>query len=406
MRNASLDEPRIPVSSESYWQDPYSVLSEFQAHFRCAWTDKGELAILQWQDAYEALRGEDFVNEGIEMLEERGFQPGDPLHTWRSSALGIMHGEHHLRVRRLVSRAMSRQSIEPLRPMIREHANALLDGLPVDEPVDLKAAFTARIPRIVMVTYLGIDEEELEATEQPLAGANIADCFGPRVTEAMRNKANTAIDLVMQRVEALYRAREADPRDDLLTRLLEAEENNQGLTMPELITLFSTIFASGATTGNALTAAILELVRHEDQAELLRGDPEVFKRGATEESLRLHPGFSQLPQKATRSQEAFGHTFEKGDKIIVPFGAANRDPGRWADPQRFDITRDPGVSSLTFGIGPHFCLGQAMARITMEECLSVVFSRYPKLELLEQPRWVPFVMEPRVESLMLKLGSR
>jgi len=147
----------------------------------------------------------------------------------------------------------------------------------------------------------------------------------------------------------------------------------------------------------------MELARNPKQAARLRGDPEGLKRGATEEGLRFHPGFVELPQKAAQALEAAGHHFEAGDKLVVPFGAVNRDPSRWPDPHRFDITRDADVASLSFGVGPHFCLGQAMARVTLEECLALLFSRYSQVTLAEPPRWRPFVMETKLEALRVVL---
>ena len=106
---------RIPWSDPAFWQDPHPVLAAFREKHRTARTDTGQLAVLRWDDAEWAIRGHDFINEGIERLEERGFQPGDPLHTWRSHALGIMEGPDHTRIRKLVTGAMSKRNMEPLR---------------------------------------------------------------------------------------------------------------------------------------------------------------------------------------------------------------------------------------------------------------------------------------------------
>jgi len=397
---------KIPWSDPAFWQDPHPLLAELRERGRTAYTDTGMLAVLRWDDAEWAIKGHDFINEGIERLESRGFERGDPLHTWRSHALGIMEGPDHTRIRRLVGGAMSKRHMERLRPLIRVIAGRLLDALPSEEAVDIQRGYTGVLPRMVMMEFLGIGADELMGSMGPLADARIADCFGQNVTQAMRDTANAAIAQVMAHVEALYASRRLEPRDDLLTSLLDAHDAQGTLSMPELVTLFSTIFGSGGTTSNTLAAGLYELARNPEQFALLRGDTERWKRGASEETLRMHPGIAEMPQKAAHDMEAFGHAFRAGESIMIPLHAPNRDPRRWEDPQMFRITRDPDVWHLSFGIGAHFCLGQAIARATLEEGLAVFAERFSALSLAEQPMWAPCVMENRLLSLRLNLAPR
>jgi cytochrome P450 len=395
----------IPTEEPSYWQNPYPVLAELQSRQRTAYNDAGQLCLLHWNDAEWALKGRDFINEGIERLETRGFRAGDPLHTWRSHALGIMEGPEHLRIRKLVSGALSKRSMEPLRPMICEHAHSLVDEFAGANVIDVLKQFAGPLPRRVMLEFLGVSSEEIRGAEDPLTDARIADCFGPRVTQAMRDRANRAIQQAMDHVATLYEARRREPRDDFLTRLLAAEDQQGKLSHPELITLFSTIFGSGSTTSSTIAAGLLELASHNEQADLLRSDPERWKKGACEETLRMRPGIVEMPQKAAHDVEAFGLSFATGDTVSIPFGAVNRDPARWGDPQNFDITRDPDCYSLSFGIGAHFCIGQAMARYTIEEALAVFTERIPAFSLAEEACWEPFVMENRLQRLTLDISG-
>ncbi|MBK6278599.1 MAG: cytochrome P450 [Gammaproteobacteria bacterium] len=393
----------IPWGDPAFWQNPHPVLAGFRAKHRTALTDTGQLAVLRWDDAEWAIRGHDFINEGIERLEARGFRPGDPLHTWRSHALGIMEGPDHTRIRKLVTGAMSRRNMEPLRPLIRGIAGQLIDRLPRTGSVDIQRGFTAQLPRLVMMEFLDIGADELMGSMGPLADARIADCFGQNVTQAMRDKANGAIRMVMDHVASLYDKRRREPRDDLLTSLLEAHDDRGALSMPELITLFSTIFGSGSTTAGTLDAGLLELALHPEQQALFRSDPGKWKRGVCEETLRMHPGIAEMPQKAAHDFEAFGHCFRANDTIMIPLHSPNRDPQRWQDPEEFRITRDPDVWHLSFGIGAHFCLGQAMARYTIEEALAVFVERCRSFELAQRPEWEPCVMENRLRSLALNV---
>lgn len=398
--------PTLPMAEETYWQDPYVHLRELREGHRVARNDLGYVVPLHWVDASWALKGTDFIAEGIEVLERRGFRPGDPMHTWRKNALGVMEGDDHRRVRSLATGALSKRKIEGLRPLIQRHAHALLDGLGDATEMEARDAYAMPLPRLVMMDFLGIDADELEGSHRPMAGVNIADCFGPKVTPELRAAANEAIQKSMDHTAMLYEKRRAQPRDDLLTHLIQAKDEHGVLSHGEMITLFSTIFGSGASTAHIITSGLLELACHPEQAALFRSDPERWKRGASEETLRFRPSINAVGQKASREIEAFGVAFEQDEPISVVLGAANRDPQRWEDPERFDIRRDPNTMSLSFGIGAHFCLGHAMARATVEEALAVFIERCDELELRSEPRWIPFVAENKLDGLKLAFRGR
>ena len=393
--------PVIPLADAEFWQDPYPLLAELRAKNRAAVNDQGAVVPLHWGDCEWTIKGTDFINEGIEFLERRGFNEGDALHTWRKHALGVMEGPDHLRVRKLVSGALSKRNIEPLRPLIRKQAHAILDMFVDKGEIEAFRYYSMYLPRLVMMEFLGVEKDELSGSEKAMAGGNIVDCFGPQVTDAMRDNANHCIQAAMDHVAMLYEKRRAQPQDDLLTQLLTAETEDGKLSHGELITLFSTIFGSGASTGCTIAAGLLELTQNPEQAGLLRKEPERWKKGACEEVLRMRPAIYAIGQKAARAQEAFGLPFTAEQSLSVILGAPNRDPARWQDPERFDITRDPALWSLSLGIGPHFCIGQAIARSTIEEGLAVFVQRCHELELKENPRWVPFVAENKLESLQL-----
>ena len=399
--------PLIPMHEASYWQDPYSVLREIRTHSRLARTDQGHIAVLFWDDAVSALKGEDFIAEGIEVLERRGFRPGDPMHTWRSHAIGVMEGDDHRRVRSLAAAALSKRRMDELRPLIRKHAHALLDELVGKGEMNALTQFAQPLPRRVMMEFLGLSPAELGGSYREMGRVNIVDCFGPKVTPELRDSANKAIQHSMDYVAGLYEQRRLEPRDDLLTHLAEAKDERGQLSDGELVTLFSTIFGSGASTTSILTSGLLELTRHPDQAALLRSDPSKWMRGASEETLRFRPAITAVGQKASRDLEAFGRKFERGEPISVLLGSANRDASYWKDPERFDLTRDPKKTSLTLGIGAHVCLGHAMARATVEEGLAAFVSRCDEMTLRKQPRWAPFVMENKLDGLEIGfVGTR
>lgn len=395
------DLPTIPMDEEDYWQDPYPILRDLRERARIARTPEGLPAVLRWDDAVETLKGTQFIAEGIEVLERKGFAPGDPMHTWRKHAIGTMEGDDHRRVRSLAASALSKRRMEELRPLIRRHAHALLDAQLERGTLEGRLDYAMPLPRRVMMEFLGLEADELARSQKPMAGVNIVDCFGPNVTPELRAEANEAIQKSMELTAALYERRRAAPRDDLLTHLVQAKDEHGRLSDGELVTLFSTIFGSGASTASIIASGLLELARHPEQAELLRRDPERWKKGASEETLRYRPAITAVGQKSAAATRAFDLDFEAETPITVILGSANRDARDWQDPERFDITRDPRKTSLTFGIGAHVCLGHAMARATVEEALAVFVERCDEVELQGEARWIPFVMENKLEALRL-----
>ncbi len=386
----------IPLDTDEYWADPYPVLAEIRDRHRTAVTPAGEKVVLRWDDAVDVKKSPLFENEGLEYIEARGFRPGDPLYEWRRYSIGARNGEDHRRLRSLVNRALTPKSADAIRPLVGEHAREVLAAHADSGELDARQAFR-RIPFFAITEFLGIDLDEAMEVGTAM-GSGAGDAFGPDVTPELRDRANATFATVMAFVGELVERRRAQPRDDLLTRLIAAEEDGHRLSQEELVVLFTNIFSGAVeTTSSLLTSAVLELARHPDQAELLRKDPEGLKRGAVEEILRHRPGFYATGQKAVAPTEVAGLGFEAGEALSIIIGGPNRDPAHFDDPDRFDITRDPSAWSFTFSMGQHFCLGQALARTELQEFVATIATHCHDLELTAEPRWQPRVMVNTVD---------
>lgn len=399
MREQSI----VPLEDASFWQDPYPLLARLRESRRTALTDAGTKAVLRWDDAEDLLKGGRFLNQGLEFLEARGFAPGDALYEWRRHSIGALNGDDHTRIRSLVSRALTHRTVDGLRPKIREHARRLLaPGLAAGE-FDARAELAQRLPFLTITEFLGIRLDESAAIAAKL-GKGSADAFGPKVTQGIRDAANEMFEAIMTFVGELYEERRKRPRDDLLTALITAEEGGDRLSHDELIVLFTNIFGGAIeTTASVIASGIFELARHPEAAALLRADPERWKKGAAEETIRMRPGFYAIGKKARLAHRAYGLDFEAGEPVQILIGGPNRDPRRFADPDRFDIRRDPKNWSLTFSMGEHFCLGQALARCEIQEALAVFATECDEIELTESPRWLPFVMVNRLERVPIRV---
>jgi cytochrome P450 len=391
----------VPLDTDEYWADPYPVLAELRDRYRTAVTPEGQKVVLRWDDAEAVKKRPEIENEGLEYIEARGFRPGDPLYEWRRWSIGARNGDDHRRLRSLVNRALTPRSADRVRPVVREHTRATLERHADTGELDAREAFR-HVPFLSIVAFLGIETEEAITMGATMA-RGAADAFGPNVTQEIRDNANQVFATLMAFVGELVERRRREPRDDLLTRLIEAEEDGHRLTHDELIVLFTNIFGGAVeTTASVMTSTVLELARHPDQAALLRADPEGRKRGAVEEVLRHRPGFYASGQKATAPTEVAGLRLEGGEPLSIIIGGPNRDPSRWEDPDRFDITRDPTVWSFTFSMGPHFCLGQALARAELQEFAATLATHCHDLELTAEPRWQPRVMVNSVDRLPIR----
>jgi len=396
----------IPTDDASWWQNPYPALSEIRDQHRTGVTAEGLKAILRWEDAEDLLKSDRFENEGLEYIERRGFAPGDALYEWRRHSIGALNGDDHKRIRALVSRALTHRSVDGLRERVREHATNLLRASHAEGEIEARTAFAQRLPFLTITDFLGIRLEEAMTVAEKM-GKGSADAFGPRVTQQIRDDANAMFGTIMEFVAELYEQRRSEPRDDLLTALIGAEEGGDRLSHDELIVLFTNIFGGAIeTTASVIASGLFELARHPEQAALLRSDPERYKKSAAEEIIRHRPGFYAAGKKSTRDHEAYGLDFKAGEPISILIGGPNRDPVRWEDPDRFDITRDARIWSLTFSMGDHFCLGQALARAEVQEAISVFVTECDEIELTEEPRWLPHVMVNRLETVPLKYTPR
>jgi cytochrome P450 len=393
--------PVVPLDRDEFWADPYPILNELRDRHGTAVTPTGQKVVLRWDDAEAVKKRPEFVNDGLEFLEERGFKPGDALYEWRRWSISTLNGEEHRRLRSLVNRALTPKSVDRVRPVVRRHALEVLAQHADTGELDVRVAFR-HVPFLSMVFFLGVDDEEAEVI-WPTMAARGGNEFGPAVTQEIRDLANARFAAVLDFGAMLVENRRREPRDDLLTRLIEVEEDGDRMSYDELVVLFTNIFGGAVeTTSSMMTSTVLELARHPDQADLLREHPEELKRGATEEILRHRPAFYAIGQHAAVPTELAGVQFEAKEQFSIIVGGPNRDPARWDDPNRFDITRDPNMWPFTFSMGPHFCLGQALARAELQEFAATIATHCHDLELTAEPNWQPRVMVNTVDQLPIR----
>ncbi|MFE4208689.1 cytochrome P450 [Streptomyces goshikiensis] len=293
----------------------------------------------------------------------------------------------HTRLRRLVSKAFTAHRVAGMRPRIQAIADQLLDAVAPAGRADLVADFALPLPVTVISELLGVpldDRHDFQRWTNRIVtrGAEPPD---PAVV-------NEAYQHMRAYVTELVRAKRAAPGDDLLSGLIAARDEEQRLTEDELVAMVFLLLAAGhITTVNLISGGIAMLLTHPAQLELLRSDPELLP-GAIEEFLRydgpVSPGIARF---AREDVEIAGVTVPRGATVLIGSAIADRDPARFPDPERLDITRQDNAH-LAFGHGIHYCLGAPLARLEGQIAIAAALRRLPGLALAVAPdeiRWRP-----------------
>ena len=290
--------------------------------------------------------------------------------------LQCMGGDEHKRNRKLVSPAF-RARIMPdyVRPILDAVSNELIDEFAAAGSADLVTAFNSRFAGAVINRLLGIPAD---------SDIDLQHCAHRLLSYPHDPAGALAAKAEFTRVLApLVRRRRADPKPDLVSTLATTDQDGGALTDEEIYTFVRLLFAAGTdTTFHGLGTLLLALLSHPEQLDHVRRDPATELRWAVEESLRWDPVVSMEPRRAPVATAWFGTDVPAGARLLFGIAAANRDPARFDQPDVFNVARRP-EPIMTFGIGPHFCLGAHLARAEMTTALGLLLERLPDLRLVE-----------------------
>ncbi|MHB9858059.1 cytochrome P450 family protein [Streptomyces sp. YIM S03343] len=289
----------------------------------------------------------------------------------------------HTRLRSLVSRAFTMRRVEALRPRVQEITDQLLDAMLPRGRADLVESFAYPLPITVICELLGVPELD-RAEFRKMSTEAVAPTSADSEYEAFTKLAAYLEELIEDK-------RCAGPSDDLLSELLRTTaEDGDRLSAGELRGMaFLLLIAGHETTVNLIAGGVHNLLTHPDQLAALRADPGLVD-GAVEEMLRHEgPVENATFRFATEDLEIAGVSMAKGDPVIIGLSAADRDAGRFPDPDRFDIRRDT-QGHLAFGHGIHFCLGAPLARLEARTAIRSLLTRAPGLTPDGPPgEWLP-----------------
>jgi cytochrome P450 len=314
----------------------------------------------------------------------------------------------HTRLRGLMNRAFTPRAVEALRPNIERIVDDLIDAIVARGEADLIADFAYPLPASVIMDMLGVSRSDLAVMK--VWSDDIALFVGiARTTPGKHARAQAGTREMAAYFRRLVAERRAAPRDDMISALIAAEEQAQHLSEDEIVaTCILLLFAGHETTANLIGNGVLALLRHPEQLAKLRARPELAA-SAVEECLRYDGPSGALARVAAVEQEMGGQRLKQGDRVYAWMNAANRDPRRFPDPDRFDIERGDN-RHLTFGHGAHFCLGAPLARLEAQIAFPRLLARLDRLALAAAEfEWIDSLILRGVKRLPVRfepVGTR
>jgi len=318
-----------------------------------------------------------------EQLNAMGLSALNPIGQVMIKQMLFMDAPAHTRLRGLASQAFAPHRVELLRAHIQEITDDLLEAVLPGGSMDVIAALAEPLPCIVMAEMLGVpveDHTQLKAWSQDFAEMLGNFQYNPDRAPRILKSVNEMIRYFSSAISE-QRAR---PRSGLVSALVNAEVQGDRLSEEEVVAnCILTMVGGQETTTNLIGNGVLSLLRNPDQLQQLRDDLSLVP-SAVEELLRYESPSQHTARLAPEDLELGGRPIRKRQAVIAVMGAANRDPERFPDPDRLDITRRDN-RHVAFGWGPHFCFGAALARIEGQTTFETMLRRLPKLALGPDP---------------------
>ncbi|OBF35576.1 hypothetical protein A5724_15455 [Mycobacterium sp. ACS1612] len=345
----------------------------------------GATVALRQRDVEELAHDPRLIGVGLTFFDMMGISDG-PLRDWYGQLMFTTEGDYHRRVRSLVSRAFTPRSVGALRAAAAEMATAAVAS--ASESGDLRVL--SSIGTRMICRLLGVpDGDDGVFTEWAEALSPVFSIMSAEQIAA----ATTAIVEMRSYVDDLTRRRASDPKDDLITSLLAAESDGERLTHAETVTMIANLLVAGHdTAGSQIPCSIVVALQHRDTLAGVLDDPARFT-SAVSETMRLEPSIAMIPRTTVSPIELHGTTIPAGSMLFLCIASACRDDAAWPDPDRFDadrFTRPDSAKLLNFGAGTHYCLGTALAKVAVEECVRAVLAADPPLQLSEDPAALPW----------------
>ena len=373
----------LDFTDPAFHADPYPYYDRLRAIEPIHW-NRDFWVSTRYADVTALLRDPrigqppDHTRDELQLLLEQGKL--SPLDVVRSHWMLSRNPPDHTRLRGLVSKAFTPAVVESLRPRIQTIVDELLDTVELRGTFDIIEGLAYPLPVMVISELLGVPYSDREIFKQLARDFTGSIDIAPPA-EAM-TRAMAATDTLIDYFKKQIASHQLEPKNDLLSALLAAHEQGEKLREYELIGNCILLFLAGhETTMNLIGNGMLALLRNPDQLVKLRGDPSRIV-DAVEELLRYDSPVQSSGRYILEDVVYGGKLLRRGQSIVFMFGAANRDPAQFSNPDRLDISRSDNRHHA-FGYGIHYCLGAPLARVEGQIAISTLVRRMPSLTLHE-----------------------
>ncbi len=369
--------------------DPYPLFARMRDEDPCHWSPRLKSWVLTRYDDVKAVTQDGKLSSNrlqpffASMPSDEAKKIADIIR-YLSLWMVFKDPPEHTRLRRLTSKVLHVKSMQGMRPQVQTISDWLLDGLQGKEEFDFIAEFAGPLPCLVIMAMLGVPREDL-ALMKRLSDDMALFIGSSRVSAEKYDTAQAATREMAAYFRRLIEQRRSLPGDDLLSQLVHLRDSDDRLSEDELVaTCILLLFAGHETTTNHIANGLLSLMQFPGEMKKLRQDFSLT-HAAVEEMLR-HEGPSGAQVRVVMVEhERHGKLLKQGDRLFMMLNAANRDPRAYEQPDAVDIERD-GPSHLSFGYGPHICLGFPLARTEGQVAFPAVLKRYAHIEPATETR--------------------
>ncbi|WP_214105860.1 cytochrome P450 [Acrocarpospora catenulata] len=384
--------------------DPYTFLAGTRSRPGLSWSSRHKAWVAtRHADVTALLRDPRFTANRVgTYLEKHGDSPearaAATFYRVAQEWMSLKEGPDHGRLRSLVQAAFSPRVVKNMGGLVVELSDGFVDTFPVGEPFDLLQRFAFPLPATVIAGMLGVPVEDRDQFKEWSQGLS-ALVFAASDVEGRHESAARATEELSAYVADLIAQREVDPRDDLISHLIEAGSRQDRLTHLEIVAhAILLLFAGHETTTNLICNSVVALLANPAAAEALRSG-EADAGRAVEELLRYDSPAKTVIRIALEDVEVAGTQVAEGDRVLLLQSAANRDPAVFADPDVLDLTRANAGAHTAFGSGPHYCLGAPLARLEARLALPILLRRTRGLTLAGDLEWQPNLLTRGLERL-------
>lgn len=373
----------VAVSAREVEEHPHRVFRDYRPLTPFVKQEDGIHIAIRAKDIERLATDPRTRQAETEFVVSRGVTEG-PLFDFAKYTMVLSNGTDHRRRRAPLARAFAVKLIEELRSRIRAIAEELIDDCLIRGEMSLVSDFCSVLPARVIARILGLPEEDIPEFTRHVY--NLARIFTPAFSSEVVPETQLSAFQLMKYAEDLLDARRAHPKNDFLTSYLEVLGGPDGLSQVEALTQLVTVIIGGSdTTRTALAIQLSLLLQHQQQWQAVCDDA-AYIPGAVLESLRYEPSVGSFSRFTLEDVDIDGWIVPRNRILRLSTLSAMRDPARYADPDKFDIARtDIPRRHPVFGAGSHRCLGEALAKVELEEGLAVLASRMPQLELEGEP---------------------